>query len=47
MHVLKDGVKRLLQNIDRDLPDKSWKALMHNPESRVYQMVVINASKDE
>lgn len=43
----KDSITKLLSNIEKDLPCKSWKVVLQKPESKLYQMVVMKAMGEE
>jgi hypothetical protein len=45
MKVTKDSIHKLLSNVEKDLPNKSWKIVLQQPESKLYQLVVSKASK--
>lgn len=38
---------RLMTNIEKDLPGKSWRVVLQQPESKLYQLVVARATKEE
>lgn len=38
---------RLMTNIEKDLPGKSWRVVLQQPESKLYQLVVARAMKEE
>jgi hypothetical protein len=47
MNVTKDSISRLLNNVEKDLPNKSWKVVIQQPDSKLYQLVVMKANKSE
>ena len=36
-----------MTNIEKDLPGKSWRVVLQQPESKLYQLVVARAVKEE
>lgn len=47
MNTVKDFIAKLIYNVEKDLPGKSWKVVIQQPDSKIYQMVVMKATKDE